>query len=144
MKSMPQAISPFAILLTAMMLGVFSPTPAPAQNSESKTDARTVPIIDGGAGSCSADFIVNDGAGAPVYDAKIRVHIDYRFGGFHKLDLEVGTNAEGKARFTGIPEKTKRGLTYYATHADQQGSAFIDPASNCKAQMTITLQKKTE
>ena len=129
----------FAIFSIMMLATNFS---AAQSTPEQKTDPKTVPVIDGGAGTCFAEFIVNDGTGAPVYNAKIRVHIDYRWGGFHKLDLEVGTNVDGKARFEGLPNKTKRGLTYYATHGDQQGSTFVDPAENCKAQMTITLAKK--
>jgi hypothetical protein len=106
-------------------------------------DPKTVPVIDGGLGPCSADFTVTDSAGAPVYDAKIRVHIAYRFMSMHKLDLEVGTNADGKARFTGLPDRTKRGLDFHATKGEQTGDAFDDPAKTCKAEFTITLQKKT-
>ncbi len=107
-------------------------------------DSKTVAVIDGGIGPCSADFTVNDSNGAPVYDAKIRVHIPYRFMNLHKLDLEVGSNAAGKARFTGLPDRTKQGLFFHASQGDREGSAFDDPAKTCKADLTIVLEKKSQ
>jgi hypothetical protein len=100
-------------------------------------------VIDGGIGPCSADFTVTDATGAPVYDAKIRVHIAYRFMNAHKLDLEVGTNAAGKARFTGLPEKTRQGLVFHVSEGSREGSVFDDPAKACKATFTIALEKKS-
>jgi hypothetical protein len=61
----------------------------------------------------------------------------------HKLDLEVGTNAAGKARFTGLPEKSKQGLFFQASEGTREGSAFDDPAKTCQANYTIALQKKS-
>jgi len=59
-----------------------------------------------------------------------------------KLDLEVGTNADGKARFTGMPDRVKHGLFYQASEGDRTADAFDDPATNCKAQFTLALRKK--
>ena len=59
-----------------------------------------------------------------------------------KLDLEVGTNIDGKARFTGLPERTKRGLFFEASEADRTGNAFVDPAVSCKSQFAVILRKK--
>jgi len=113
-------------------------------DSKAAAAAKTVPIIDGESGPCSADFTVTDAAGSPVYDAKIRVHVDYGFMGVRKLDLEVGTNTDGKARFVGLPERTKHGLFFRASQGDREGSAFDDPANTCKAQFTVALQKKSQ
>ena len=104
-----------------------------AQNAP--PDPKSIPVIDGGIGPCSADFTINDAAGAPVYNAKIRIHIAYRFLNAHKLDLEVGTNAEGRARITGLPNKTKQPLVF---------SASDDPAKTCKADFTLALEKKSQ
>lgn len=106
-------------------------------------DPHSVPVIDGGLGSCTADFTINDANNKPVYAAQIKVHIAYGFAGAHKLDLQVGTNADGKARFTGLPERSKRGLFFEATEGDRVGNAFDDPSSTCKAQFTIALQPKS-
>jgi hypothetical protein len=104
--------------------------------------SHTVPVIDGGIGTCSAAFTVSDEAAAPVYDAKIRVHIAYGFMYLHKMDLEVGTNVDGKARFTGLPARTKAGLSFQASKADREGTAFVDPATTCKSDLTIVLHDK--
>lgn len=115
----------------------------PAQTPPA-ADPKSVPVIDGGIGPCSADFTVTGNSGSPVYDAKIRVHIAYGFLNAHKLDLEVGTNAAGKASFTGLPNKTKQGLFFQASKGDQEASAFDDPAKTCKADFTVMLEKKSQ
>jgi hypothetical protein len=118
----------------------------PALNAQNAApvDPKTVSVIDGGIGPCSASFTVNDAAGAPVYNAKIRVHIAYGFMSLHKLDLEVGTNAAGKARFTGLPDKTKQGLFFSASEDGREGSFFDDPGKTCNAEFTIVLEKKIQ
>ena len=126
-----------AILFAALAL--------PAQqapNTAPPADFKAAPVIDGGIGPCSADFTVIDSAQAPVYAANIKVHIAYGFMYLRKLDLEVGTNAAGHARFTGLPDRTKQGLFFLASEGARQGSAFVDSAKTCKAQLTISLQNK--
>ncbi len=130
-----------AVSIAFLLAMILSPS-LPAQDSSA--DPKSIPVIDGGIGPCSADFTVTDATGAPVYDAKVRVHIAYRFMNAHKLDLEVGTNAAGKARFTGLPEKTKQGLVFHASEGGREGSAFDDPAKTCKADLTIALAKKPQ
>jgi hypothetical protein len=130
-------------LSTALLFTILSTPTLPAQNP-TPVDPKTVTVIDGGIGPCSADFTVNDANGAPVYNARISVHIAYRFMNLHKLDLEAGTNAAGKARFTGLPDKPKQGLFFRASESDREGSAFDDPAKTCKADFTITLIKKPQ
>ena len=131
-----------ATLLTltlALSTSIFSQT-APTKSP----DPKAVPVIDGGIGPCSADFTVVDSAGAAVYAAKVKVHIAYGFMNVRKLDLELGTNIDGKARFTGLPDRLKHGLYFYASEGDRAGEAFDDPTDTCKAQFTITLVKKTQ
>src|SRR3981081_865955 len=105
----PRTLSPIFFILTtfaAMILAL----PMLAAQSNSKIDPHSVPVIDGSIGPCSADFTVTDAGGVPVYDAKIRVHIAYGFMNTHKLDLEVGTNIDGKASVTGLPDRIKHGF----------------------------------
>jgi hypothetical protein len=126
-----------AFLLAPVFLPVLHAQTAPP-------DPKTVPVIDGGAGSCSAEFTVIDTAQAPIYAANISVHIAYGFMYLRKLDLEVGTNASGKARFIGLPDRTKQGLFFHASEGTREGSAFDDPAKTCKADLTIVLEKKSQ
>jgi len=125
-----------ALSLVGWALGQANPPQPP--------DPKSVPVLDGGIGPCTADFTVNDPAGGPVYAAKVKVHIAYGFMNARKLDLEIGTNIDGKARLTGLPDRLKHGLYFHASESDRTGEAFGDPANNCKAQFTITLQKKND
>ncbi len=116
----PRTQCPIFILTTfaAMILAL----PMLAAQSNSKIDPHAIPVIDG----------------------KIRVHIAYGFMNTHKLDLEVGTNIDGKATVTGLPDRIKHGFYFHASQADRTGEAFDDPANTCKAKFSIVLQKKTE
>jgi hypothetical protein len=113
-------------------------TPAQGVNS------HAVPAVDGGIGSCSVLFTVTDGKGAPLYNAKVKVHIAYGFLGAHKLDLEVGTNIDGKASFTGLPSRVKQELHFLASKGDLAGSAFYDPNHNCHGKHDIVLLKQPD
>jgi hypothetical protein len=133
MNNFTRALS-LTLLSLTLSIPAFSQTPAP--------DPKSVPTIDGGIGTCSYDFTVTDTDAKPVYAATIKVHIAYGFMYARKLDLEVGTNIDGKARFTGLPERTKRGLFFEASQADRTGNAFVDPATTCKSPFTVVLRKK--
>ena len=107
-------------------------------------DPHSIPSVDAGLGTCSADFVITDTNNKPIYNAKIKVRIAYGFGSFHKLDLEVGTNIDGKARFTGLPDRLKKGLFFEASEGDRTGNAFDDVNKTCKTQYGITLRKTTQ
>jgi hypothetical protein len=119
-----------------------SPNSAAAQNNATEqSEAHTVPVLDGGIGPCAADIVITDANGAPVYAATIKVHIAYGFMNARKLDLQLGTNVDGKARFTGLPDKIKHGFYFRASEGDRSGEAFDDPTNTCKAQLPITIRK---
>ena len=128
---------------TIVVLLLLALTLCAAAQTAPQPDPKSVPVIDGALGPCTADFTVNDSSGAPAYDAKIRVHIAYRFMSLHRLDLEIGTNADGKARFTGLPDRIKHGLYFHPSQADRNAETFDDPANTCKAQFTMVLEKNT-
>ena len=114
-----------------------------SSQTASAADPHAVPTMDGGIGPCSADLSITDSSGAPVYAAKVRVHIAYGFMNVRKLDLEQGTNIDGKARFVGLPARIKHGVYFRASEGDRTGEAFDDPANTCQAQLAITLREKT-
>ncbi len=112
-------------------------------NSQQAKDAQQVPVIHGGAGPCSVDFTVTDANSKPIYAATIKVHVAYGFLGSHRQDLQVGTNYEGKARFTGLPKKVKADTLYFvASQGDLSGVSIYDPTKTCTASQTIVLTKK--
>ncbi len=106
-------------------------------HAQQTPDPHQVPVMDGDAGPCSVAFTVTDIKGAPVYDARIRVHIAYGFMGVRRLDLEAATNVDGKTQFKGLPEKVKSGtLMFRALQGKREGSAVYDPAKNCGGQQS--------
>lgn len=125
---------PCALALILVALTAASQTPQP--------DPHSIPAIDAGIGSCTADFTIADPANKPIYNAKINVHIAYGTLSVRKLDLEVATNVDGKARFTGLPSKLKRNLYFEATSSNLQAEAVDDVNKTCTAQFTLQLLKK--
>ena len=123
-----KTILPALLLLAA---GALAQTP----------DPHSIPSIDGAIGPCTADFTVTDTDNKPVYLAQIKVHIAYGFMSTRKLDLQVGTNVDGKARFTGLPDRLKRGLFFQASESGRTGDAFDDVSKTCQAQFTVVLRR---
>jgi hypothetical protein len=110
--------------------------------STAKAAAQDVPVVDGALGPCSLELTVNTADGKPVYAATVKVHIPYGFGGFHKLDLEAGTNSEGKVKFTGLPNRVRRPpLEFDASKGDLVGVVEYDPAAQCRAIRSVRLEK---
>ena len=80
--------------------------------------------------------------GKPVYAATVKVHIAYGFGGMRKLDLEAGTNSDGKVKFAGIPARVQRPpLEFQASKDEFKGIAAFDPSTECQGKHDITLAK---
>jgi hypothetical protein len=111
------------------------------KNAAEQAEAHAVPVLDGGIGPCTADITITDANAAPVYAATVKVRIAYGFMNKRKLDLQLGTNVDGKARFTGLPDRIKHGFYFEATEGDRQGEAFDDPTNTCKAQLPITIRR---
>jgi hypothetical protein len=121
-------------LSVVALLTVVASISSPGQQTP---DPHQVPVMDGEAGPCSVSFSVTDIKGAPIYDARIRVHIAYGFAGVRRLDLEAATNVDGKTQFKGLPEKVKGGtLMFRAVRGKLEGSATYDPAKNCGGQQS--------
>ncbi len=132
--------SRFLLLLLAVSVtfGVQQPNAQPRQDDD-------VPVMDGEAGPCSAEFTVTDAEGKPILNALINVHIAYGFAGVRKLDTGVYTNAQGRGKFIGIPAKVhKPPLEFRATKDDLVGIASVNPASECQAKHSIMMEKKTK
>jgi hypothetical protein len=120
------------LFLSAILALVLWGAPIIAQSPE-------VPVVDAGIGSCRADFTVKDGAGKAVYNAKITGTIKYGFFSKRKTELEVGTNSDGKARITGLPNLPKKPLEFSIKSGDVSTTVTDDPSANCNAVFHVTL-----
>ena len=98
-----------------------------------------IPVADGGLGSCRADFTVKDGSDKPIYNAKIHVTIKYGFFDKRKTELEVGTNSDGKASITGLPNLPKKPLEFTVKSGTVSKTITDDPSENCTAKFDVTL-----
>lgn len=122
------------MLITAFVLaaGLLAQQPADAPKLE-------VPVLKAGLGACSADFIVKDADGMPVYAAAVHVKVRYGVFGVKRADLEVGTNSNGEARIEGLPEKA-RPLVYDVQKAGKKAAAEQNVESSCNAKFDLTLK----
>lgn len=102
-------------------------------------DAPEVPVVDAGLGSCRADFVVKDGSDKPLFNAKISLTIKYGFLGKRKSEVEIGTNSDGKARVTGLPNLPKKPLEFSIKSGDVSTTITDDPSTNCNATFNVTL-----
>jgi hypothetical protein len=125
------------ILGLTLALAAQSQQPAPSPKPDD------IPVTDGTSGPCSIEFSVTDSDGKPVYAARIDVHLAYGAFGAHKLDMGVYTNAQGKAKFTGIPIKVRKPpVEFNAKKDDLVGVATMDPLTECQAKHDIVMDKK--
>ncbi|HEX8925873.1 MAG TPA: hypothetical protein VF786_08785 [Terriglobales bacterium] len=99
-------------------------------------------IMDGAAGPCTILLTVTTDDGKPVYDSTVKVHMAYGIAGIKKLDMEAGTNVNGRVKFIGIPPRVhKAPLVFKATKDQLSGSTTFDPLEHCDATKTIVLKK---
>ena len=125
--------------LAVLLVGLVPPLARGFIPESQAPSSPEVPVAKGGAGSCSADFVVRDAAGKGVYDAKIGIQVQYGFLGTRKLGLTIGTNYDGKARMEGLPEKIKNPADFKIAHGDQNKSVPYDPLTNCHSQHEVVL-----
>ena len=102
-----------------------------------------VPVTDAESGPCSIELSITGTDGKPIYAVRIDYRAAYGFMGSHKLDMTVYTNAQGKARFAGIPAKVKNPpIEFHAAKDDLVGLATMDPAGECQARHDIVMDRK--
>jgi hypothetical protein len=114
-------------------------TPVP---QASPAAVQPIPEIDGGVGPCSLELTVTTTDAKPAGGATVKVHIAYRLGGFHKLDLSAGANVDGKVRFIGLPSSVHRPPLEFKASKDQLvGTVTYDPEEECHAKHGLALDK---
>jgi len=84
--------------------------------------SHKVPVMDGGAGPCSLELTVIGTDAKPAYAATVKAHMAYGFGGIRRLDLEAGTNSDGKVKFIGLPARVHQPpLQFHASKDEFEG-----------------------
>ena len=139
-------------LATALQAGQAQPAPAPAgqapagqapaASAPAAAPAQAVPelpVLDARLGGCSADFLVKNADGAPIYLALIHVRVRYGALGIKRMDLEVGTNSDGKARVKGLPDKARL-MTWDITKDDKKTVVDQDVKKTCQGKFEVTLK----
>jgi hypothetical protein len=103
-------------------------------------------VMDGAIGPCSILLTVTGPDGKPVYDANVNVHIMYGIAGIKKLDMEAGTNINGRVKFIGIPPRVHKAPLVFKAAKDQlTGSVTYDPLQECdNTSKSIVLKKAAE
>ena len=100
---------------------------------------QDVPVLKANLGDCAADFTVRGADGQPVYNATIHVRVRYGFMSVKRSDLEIGTNADGRARIEGLPSKA-RPLAYDVTKDNLKAAATQDVEQMCRAMFDVALK----
>ena len=117
---------------------LFSSVLASAQDQPKAAPAQ-VPVISGDLGDCTADLRVTDVKDQPISNAKISLDIKYGFGGFHRSTLDVFPNVDGKARFEGLPLKSRGPLAFTASYQGRQTTVMVEPREQCHGSFTAVL-----
>ena len=128
-------------LIFAMLLLISLPIFAAQSNPPDQTGpGHEVPVVRAGLGECSVDFHVIDDQRKPIYGAQISVHIRYGFGGFHKMDLQVATNVDGRGRFDGLTERARMPLEFnLEAPQHKSNSVAVDLRDKCKSTQEVVL-----
>jgi hypothetical protein len=127
-------------VLLAQQPAPAEPSAAPAAETPA-TKPLEVTTLDARLGPCSAEFTVKDEDGKPVYNATIHVRVRYGALGVRRMDLEVGTNGDGRARIIGLPDRA-RPLVYEVTRGETMATAGQDLEKTCKGSYDLTLKPR--
>jgi hypothetical protein len=129
--------SALAMALLACQTSVAQDGPDPQAK---QPEGAAAPVLNVDAGPCIAEFTVHDASGKGVYDAKITMHIEYGFLGMRKLDINLGTNYEGKATIERLPDKFRRPAEFKIAQGGREKIVPYDPATQCYGRHQVVLE----
>lgn len=132
----------FVVLASAMVAAQTDST-QPKAKAEAKADAgvsSTVPTLDGGIGPCSAEFHIVGADNKPIYNAQVHTLIKYGAFGVRKLDLQGSTNADGKVKFTGLPDVNKRPMSFDIKQGQKTAQRAFEPGEQCNPVFEVILK----
>jgi len=121
-------------MLITVLLAFLASSQAPAPGAPPE-----IPVLNARLGGCSAEFLVKDAVGLPVYLALVHVNVRYGPLNVKRMDIEVGTNSDGKAQIKGLPDKAKP-MTYDVQKDDKKATVDQDVAKMCEGKFEVTLK----
>lgn len=134
-----------AMALIAAPLCGYAQNSSPTSQTPSQGASPVAPqagVVDGGAGPCSADFVVTDASGKGIYNVKIEIEVRYGLFGAHHLGLMINTGAQGKARMQGLPFKIKGAPEFKLSYENQNKLLTFDPLSDCQSHHDVIFATK--
>jgi hypothetical protein len=129
----PATPAPAARASEAKLAKPSAPAPAPGKGG------KVTEVSADMEGNCTVDFRVTDMKGAGIYDAKISATIRYGFMSQRRLELEAGTNADGRARFIKL-SPTLKVVTFTVTNGVDKVHRLWAPNMDCYAEYTVPLR----
>jgi len=136
-RSVGPAIRAGIVPLAALLLAVVISAGGADANQK-----RSIPSADAGRGPCTVDFRVIGSQRKPVAKAWIYVEIKHGFLGLKKIELQVPTDSDGRARVTGLSFKTRKDpLAFRVQHGDDYRVIYHYPAGDCDARFIVALPK---
>src|SRR5260370_41412416 len=121
------------------ILGVLCATlVAVSLSAQEPSHNEKVPVLDGGVGPCSLELTVIGADAKPAYAATVKAHMSYGFGGIRRLDLEAGTNSDGKDKFIGLPARGHQPPPQFHASKDAfEGVTAYEPSTTGHAKHRI-------
>lgn len=120
----------------AFAFALWSATQEPARANEPV-------VLNAGIGGCSAEFTVTGPDGQPVYAALIRTKVRYGFMSVKRMELEISTAPDGRAKIQGLPAKGEA-VVYHVVKGPDTGTATHDLKKQCNATFTVALSQQPQ
>lgn len=125
-----------SLIVTVLLLvaaGICQEAPATPPKTETHS-------INAGIGECTADFHVTDKNNKPIYSARVHTIVKYGAFGFKKTDIEIFTDADGRAQINGLPVSDKRPIFFDVYKGDKYAQRVLDPSLDCHPKWEVILQ----
>ena len=111
--------------------------------ASARSQATSVPTVKANLGACSVDFTVSQKLNHPLYNAQVSVRIAYGFLGVKKMELQIGTDSEGKARFEGLPSEVHDPpLRFVVKHNGRTKTVDYWPRVRCHAEYSVIMDAR--
>jgi hypothetical protein len=127
--------------ISSFRLALFALLVAGSVTAIAQQPALPVPEISADLGTCTANFHVTDMGGNPLYNAQIHTVIRYGFMSKRKLELDAGTNSDGRVRFVKLPEQTKKPVEFTISNGSDTAKRSFSPDADCHATFEVPLKK---